>query len=200
MVLAAALISLAVLSPQAAAQAAPQAASQAKPQAERQTAPADDSKPYTVDGVRRAAAAGDQPPIDAAPVVPDRRGYRIALEVGAAPWDPCKLLDTGSWPTWCGGANSTWHEQFIAMTGPSAYMVPYSAMSNSQTVQAVASNFAISLAFQAVVSLIHHQVVRTKYERKQQKIESIRAGIRSELEELERVNAAARGSGPTPVK
>ncbi len=201
MVLAAALISLAVLAPQASAQAAPQAATQAKPQAERQQAPKDDSKPYTVEGVKRAMPAGDQPPVDAAPVVPDRRGYRMALEVGAAPWDPCKLLmNTGSWPTWCGGANSTWHEQFIAMTGPSAYLVPYSAMSNSQTVQALASNFAITLALQAVVSLIHHQVVRTKYERKQQKVERVRAEIRTELDELERVNAAARGSGPTPIK
>jgi len=58
----------------------------------------------------------------------------------------------------------------------------------------------IGLAFQAIASLIHDQVVRTKYERKQQKIESIRAEIRTELDELERVNAAARGSGPTPIK
>jgi hypothetical protein len=200
MVLAAALISLAVLAPQAPAQAAPRAASQAKPQAERRPAPADDSKPYSVEGVRRAAAAGDQPPIDAAPVVPDRRGYRMSLEVHAAPWDPCSLVITACQPAWGGGANPTWHDQFIAMTGPPNYMVPYSGMSNSQTLQAVASNIAITLALQAVVSLIHDQVVKTKYEMKQKKVERVRAEIRTELDELERVNAAARGSGPTPVK
>jgi hypothetical protein len=86
------------------------------------------------------------------------------------------------------------------MTGPSAYMVPYSAMSNSQTVQAVASNFAISLALQAVVSLIHSQVVQMRADARQKKIERVRTEIRGELDELERVNAAARGSGPAPVK
>jgi hypothetical protein len=200
MVLAAALISFAVLFPQAAAQAAPQAASQAKPQAERQPASADDSKPYTVEGVRRATAAGDRPSIDAAAVVPDRRGYRVVIDSRAINPDRCSLVITACQPAWGGGANPTWHEQFIAMTGPSAYSVPYSGMSNSQKLQAVASSAAINLALQTVVSLIYDQVVRTRYERKQQKIENIRAGIRSELDELERVNAAARGAGQTGVK
>jgi hypothetical protein len=200
MVLAAALISLAVLAPQAPAQAAPQAASQAKQQAERQPAPKDDSKPYTVEGVKRATAAGDQPVIDYTPAEPVRRGYRMAIDSRTVSPDPCTLIITGCQPAWRGGANPTWHDQFIAMTGPPAYTVPYSAMSNSQTLQAAASSIVINLAIQAVVSLIHDQVVRTKYERKQQKVERVRAEIRTELDELERVNAAARGSGPTPVK
>ncbi len=115
MVLAAALISLAVLAPQAPAQAAPQAASQAKPQAERQPAPADDSKPYTVEGVRRAAAAGDQPPIDTAPVVPDRRGYRMAIDSCAGSTCVSLPLRIGHGVRPCGaagptrpGTNSSW--------------------------------------------------------------------------------------------
>jgi hypothetical protein len=200
MVLAAALISLAVLAPQAPAQAAPQAASQAKSQAEPQSASPDGSKPYSVEGVRRAMTAGQQPSIDTAPVVPDRRGYRMSVEFRAAPWDPCRVMILACYPTWNGGANPTWHDEFIAMTGPPDYMVPYSGMSNAQTLQAVASSFAINLALQAVVSLIHDQVVKTRYGMKERKIEKVRAEIRTELDELERVNAAARGSGPTPVR
>jgi hypothetical protein len=200
MVLAAALISLAVLSPQAAAQAAPQAATQAKPQAERQTASTDDSKPYSVEGVRRATAAGDQPSIDTVPVVPDRRGYRMAIASYAATLSRCHFVSNYCGSPWDAPVYPTWHDQFLDMTGPPAEMMPYSAMSNSQTLQAVASSIVFGLAIHAVASLIHDQVVKTKYERKQQKIESLRGEIRGELDELERVNAAARASGQTGVR
>jgi hypothetical protein len=200
MVLAAALISIAALAPQAPAQAAPQAASQAKVQAETQPASPDGSKPYTVDGVRRAMTTAEQPSTDAAPVVPDRRGYRMSVEFRAAPWDPCSAWITGCHLGWTHGADPTWHAQFLAMTGPEAYMVPYSAMSNGQTLQAVASNFAINLALRAVVSLIHDEVVKIRSDRKQRRIENARAEIRGELAELERLNAAARASGQTAVR
>ena len=162
MVLAAALISLAVLAPPAPSQAAPQAASQAKPQAERQPAPTDDSKPYTVDGVRRA--------IDRRGPALDRR-QPLASPTGAATgWrsdsrainpDPCSLVVTACQPAWRGGANPTWHDQFIAMTGPQNYLVPYTGMNNSQRLQAVASSIVINLALQAVVSVIRDQIVKT---------------------------------------
>ncbi len=200
MVLAAALISLAVLAPQAPAQAAPQAASQVKVQTETQPASPEGSKPYTVEGVRRATAAGDQPAIDYTPAEPVRRGYRMAIDSRTVSPDPCTLVITGCQPAWRGGANPTWHDQFIAMTGPPAYMVPYSAMNNSQTLQAAASSIAINLAIQAVVSLVHDQIVKTRYETKQKKLQKVRAEISAELDELERVNAAARGSGPTPIR
>jgi hypothetical protein len=200
MVLAAALISLAVLAPQASAQAAPQAATQAKPQAGRQPAPKDDSKPYTVEGVRRATAAGDQPSIDYNAAEPAPRGYRVVIDSRAISPDPCSLVITACQPAWRGGANPTWHDQFIAMTGPPAYTVPYSGMSNAETLQAVASSAAINLALQAVVSLIYDQIVSMNHDRKQKKVEKVRAEIRTELDELERVNAAARGSAPTPVR
>ncbi len=200
MVLAAALISLAALAPQAPAQAAPHAASQARVQAETQPASPDGSKPYTVDGVRRAMTTAEQPSSDAAPVVPDRRGYRMSVEFRAAPWDPCSVWVTGCRLEWTHGANPTWHDQFIAMTGPPNYMVPYSAMSNGQTLQAVASNFAINLAFQGLYSLISGQISKASHARKQRKIENARAEILGELAELERLNAAARASGQTPVR
>jgi hypothetical protein len=200
MVLAAALISLAVLAPQAPPQAAPQAASQAKRQAEPQSVSPDGSKPYSVEGVKRAMTTGEQPSIDTAPVAPDRSGYRMSLEVRAAPWDPCSVVITACQPAWNGGANPTWHDQFIAMTGPPAYTVPYSGMSNGQKLQGVASSIVFGLVSQAVVWLIHDEVVKVRSERKQQKIEKIRAGIRSELDELERANAAARTPGQTPVR
>jgi len=199
-VLAAALISLAALAPQAPVQAAPQAASQARVPAETQPASPDGSKPYTVDGVRRAMTTAERPSTDAAPVVPDRRGYRMSVEFRAAPWDPCTLGVTGCRLEWSRGANPTWHDQFLAMTGPPAYAVPYSAMSNGETLQAVASSFAINLAIRAVASLIHDEVVKLRSDRKQRKIENIRAEIRAELAELERLNAAARASGQTGVR
>jgi len=191
MVLAAALISIAALAPQAPAQAAPQAASQAKPQVEPQPASPDGSKPYSIEGVRRAAAAGDRPSVDTAPVAPDRRGYRVAIDSRAVNPDPCSLVVTACQPAWRGGANPTWHDQFIAMTGPPNYMVPYSGMSNSQTLQAVASSFAINLALQGLYSLVSGQISKASHARKQRKIEKARAEILGELAELERLNAAA---------
>ena len=74
-------------------------------------------------------------------------------------------------------------------------MVPYTGMSNSQTLQAVASSAVFALAFQVIASVIHDEVVKIRYDRKQRKIENVRAEIRAELDELERLNAAARASG-----
>lgn len=207
MVLAAALISLAALATQAdpraasqaAAQAAPQAAPQAKPPVEREPAPADDSRPYTVKGVRRAAD-GNQPSVDYNPERVTPRGHRVAIDSRAVKPDPCSLVITACQPAWGGGANPTWHDQFIAMNGPPAYAVPYSGMSNSQTLQAVASSIAINLALQTVVSLIHNQIVKISSDRKQRKLENIRTGIRAELDELERLNAATRDTGQNPIR
>jgi hypothetical protein len=200
MVLAAALISLAVLAPQAVAQAAPQAAPLAKAQTEPQPAPGDTSKPYSLDSVRRATTAGDQPSIDYNSAERTLRGYGVTIDSRAINPDPCSLLITACQPAWRGGANPTWNEQFLAMTGPPDYNMPYSGMSNLQTLEAVASSIAINFALQAVVSLIHDQIVQIRADAKQKKIEKIRAGIRSELDELERVNATARAAGQTPLK
>jgi len=200
MVLAAALISLAVLAPQAPAQAAPQPASQAKPQAEGQPAPTDGSKPYTVEGVRRASTGGVQPEIGNSWAEPARRGYGIAIDSRAVGPDPCSLIITSCRPAYRGGANPTWHDQFVALVGPQDFMVPYTAMTNSQTLQAVASSAVFALAFRVIASVIHDEVVKSRYNRKQRKIENVRAEIRAELDELERLNAAARASGQVAVK
>jgi hypothetical protein len=200
MVLAPALISLAALAPQAAAQAAPQPAPQAVVQTEPQPESPDSSKPYTVEGVKRAMAAGYQPSIDYNPAEGSGRGYRVVIDSRAISPDPCSQLITACQPAWGGGANPTWHDQFIAMTGPPAYTVPYSGMNNIQTLEAVASSAAINLALQEVLSLIYDQVVHLRNNAKQRKIEKVRAEIRSELDELERANAAARAAGQTAVK
>lgn len=184
MVLAAALISLAVLS----APADPQSAAP-KPPPPQSTAPDDTPKPYTIEGVRSAYDANSQARIDTAPVVPGRQGSRLAVEWHASD-DACNLLITGCQPAWRGGANPTWHDQFVDMVGPQNYMVPYTGMSNGETLQAMASSIAIGLALEAVVSLIHDQIVKDTYDRKQRKVEKIREEIRGELRELERLNAA----------
>ena len=145
-------------------------------------------------------ATGNQPSVDYNTPAGPGRGYRVVIDSRAISPDPCSQLITACQPAWGGGANPTWHDQFIAMTGPPAYMVPYSGMTNIQTLEAVASSIAINLALQEVVSLIYNQVVHIRRDAKQKKIEKVRAEIRGELDELERVNAAARASGQTAVK
>ena len=195
MVLAVALISLAVLVPAT----DPQSAAP-KPPPPQSTASDDTSKPYSLEGVRSTYDANAKPRVDLAPVAPDRRGYRVSIEWRAAVDDPCGLVVTACQPAWRGGFNPTWHDQFVAMVGPQNYMVPYTGMSNSQKLQSVASSIVIGLALQAVVSLVHDQVVKSNYNRKQKKVEKIRDEIRAELVELERLNEAARAAGQTPVR
>jgi hypothetical protein len=183
MVLAAALISLAVLVPPAEPQSA------APPPPPQSTAPDDTSKPYTVEGVRRASGAKTQPPIDTSVVERDPRGYRMAIATTSS---PCGFVSNHCGSPWAALAYPTWHDQFVAMAGPQNYMVPYTGMSNGERVQAVASSIGFGLAIQAIASLIHDQVVKSSYNRKLKKVEKIRGEIRGELEELERLNAAQK--------
>ena len=178
MVLAAALISLAALGPTA----------------EPQSGPPDDPKPYTVEGVRRAsaAAAGPQPHIDTVAVERGRQGYRMALESRSVTPDPCGFVVTGCRPNWELPPNPTWHDEFLAMAGPQGYAIPYSAMNNSQRLQAVATNLAFGLAIQAITTAIQQQVVKSSRSRQQRKVEAVRTEIQAELAELERLNAAAK--------
>ena len=75
-------------------------------------------------------------------------------------------------------------------------MVPYTGMSNGQTLQAVASSIAFNYAFQAIYSLVSGKVASTGAALKQKKVERVRTEIRAELDELERLNAAVDGSDP----
>jgi hypothetical protein len=200
MVLAAALISVAVLASQAPAAPAPQTVAQATPQTVAQAASTDGSKPYSLDSVRRSTTAGDRPSIDYNSAEQTLRGYGVAIDSRAIQPDPCTLVISACQPAWRGGAYPTWNDQFLAMTGPPNYAVPYSAMSNLQTLEAVASSIAINFALQAVVSLIHDEIVQMRADARQKKIERVRSEIRAELDELERANAAARAAGQTAVK
>ena len=184
MVLAAALISLAVLVPPA----EPQSAAPPPPPPQS-TAPDDTSKPYTVEGVRRASGAKTQPPIDASAVERDPRGYRMAVAMTSS---PCGFVSNYCGSPWAAPAYPTWHDQFVAIAGPQNYMVPYTGMSNGETLQAVASSIGFGLAIQAIASLIHDQVVKSSHNRKLKKVETVRAEIRAELTELERLNAAPK--------
>jgi len=176
MVLAAALISFAVL------------ATQAEPQA----AAPDTSKPYSVEGVRKALAGETPSSVDLSSVERDRRGYRMAVEYGSTASDPCGLVVTACRPSWSRAAYPTWHDQFVEMTGPQDYAVHFTPMSNVQRLEAVATNIGFGLAIAAITSAIHDQVVKTSHSRKQKKVEKIRQEIHGELDELERLNAAPR--------
>jgi hypothetical protein len=195
MLLAAALISVAVADPQAPVQAPPPVASS--------STTASDSKPYTIKGVR-AALAG-RPVIDYNVHDRDGQGSRVAMTFRS---------DRSSWWSqvasdwqegWSRGATPTWHQEFLAMTGPKGYGGPYYGSTNGERLLAVTSSAAIALAVAGVASIfertivspIHDKVVKYKADRKQKKVEKIRTEIRAELAELERLNAAARGSGQT---
>ena len=198
MLLAAALISIAISDPQAPVQPPPPVASS--------STTARDSKPWTAQGVR-AAVAG-RPVIDCNVHDRDEQGSRVAMTFRS---------DRSSWWShvasdweegWSDGGTPTWHEQFLAMTGPRGYGGPYYGSTNGERLLAVASSVAIGYAVAGVASVIertiasplHHKVVKYKADRKQKKIEKVRSGIRAELAELERLNAAARASGQAGVR
>ncbi len=198
MLLAAALIAVAVADPQAPVQAPPPVATP--------SSTASDSKPYTIQGVR--AAMGGRRVIDCNVHDRDEQDSRVAVTFRS---------DRSSWWSrvasdwqegWNAGATPTWHEEFLAMTGPRGYGGPYYGSTNGERLLAVASSVAIGYAVasvasvfeRAVVSPIHHKVVKYKADRKQKKVEKVRAEIRAELAELERLNAAARASGQTGIR
>jgi hypothetical protein len=198
MLLAAALISVAVAEPQAPVPAPPLAASS--------TTTASDSRPYTIQGVR-AAAAG-RPVIDYNVHDRDGQGSRVAI-TGCSAGSNWPSQVVSAWREgWSGGATPTWHEQFLAMVGPQGYGGPYHGSTNGERLLTVSSSVAIGLALAGITSLvdhaiaspIHRKMVKYKADRKQKKIDRIRAEIRAELDELERVNAAARAAGQTAVK
>jgi hypothetical protein len=97
-------------------------------------------------------------------------------------------------------AHPTWNDQFLAMTGPANYSVPFSPMSNGQRLEALASSVGFGLAIGAITSLIHDQIVRTSYAKKQKRVQKIRDQIQFELQELERVNQAAPPTDPAIKK
>jgi hypothetical protein len=198
MLLAAALISVAISDPQAPVQPPPPVASS--------STTASDSKPWTVQGVR-AAVAG-RPVIDCNVHDRDEQGSPVAMTFRS---------DRSSWRSqvasdwqegWSAGATQTWHQEFLAMTGPRGYGGPYYGSTNGERLLAVASSVAIGYAVAGLASVIertiasplHHKVVKYKADRKQKKIEKVRTEIRAELAELERLNAAARGSGQTGLR
>jgi hypothetical protein len=64
----------------------------------------------------------------------------------------------------------------------------------------LATSLGFGLALQAIASSIHDQFVKSRYDRKQRRVDKVRAEIQGELDELERVNAAARQSDPDQRK
>ncbi len=135
-------------------------------------------------------------------------GYPLAVECRSTPPDSNKSVFSVSQPRWASGSNPTWHEQFLAMTGPRGYGGPYYGSTNGERLLAVASSVAIGYAVAGLASVIertiasplHHKLVNYKADRKQRKIEKVRADIRAELAQLERVNASARASGQAGVR
>jgi hypothetical protein len=118
----------------------------------------------------------------------------MAIASYAATLSRCHFVSNYCGSPWAAPVYPTWHDQFVAMAGPQGYDVPYSAMNNVQRVEAIATSVGITLAFEALYSLVAHGVDAYRADRKRAKIERTRAEIRAELEELEGANAAARSS------
>ena len=182
MLLAAALISAVLVDPQAPVQAPPPATPQAQA--------ADSSASQAASGVRRPAAGSVRSVTDN-PTDAGQRGCQVAVDsrtVSPAPGSPWSAVNQPAW----GAPNPTWHEQFLAMVTPQSYGGTYYGATNGERLLAVASAVVIGWALQELGSRVQVHVSNHKAERKQKKVEKIRAEIRAELAELERVNAAAR--------
>jgi len=198
MLLAAALISVAISDPQAPVQPPPPVASS--------STTASDSKPWTVQGVR-AAVAG-RAVIDYHVYDQDLQGSRVAVTFRSDRSSSWSQVASDWQKGWSGGGTPTWHQEFLAMTGPPGYGGPYYGSTNGERLMAVASSVAIGYAVAGLASVIertiasplHDKLVKYKADRKQRKIEKVRADIRAELAQLERVNASARASGQAGVR
>jgi hypothetical protein len=144
------------------------------PQAEPQ--PKQEPPPYTVEGVRRAAASADRPAGDAAAdeQEPPRRlvrpGPRQQIDIAA--WAPAptpqlprsdRLFTTSLAPT-----GPAWHQEFLGITRPSLYD-PFGYMTNGERVEAVASNVAFGMAVDGVARLVK-AIVRDQRRRSRERL------------------------------
>jgi hypothetical protein len=161
-----------------------------------QSAPPDSSSPYSLEGVRRAAARPARPSAEPGPVEQRISRYRLAIDAWQVTFSPCSQLVIVCQPAWRGGAHPTWNDEYLAMTQKD-YRFPYSsAPGTKDRAMAMGSSVGFGLAFQGVVSLIHKAAVN----RRQNKVKKIRSEIAAELEALERANQAARQADPAVRK
>ena len=158
------------------------------PASDPQSASPDGSLPYSLEGVRRAAARPARPSAEPGPAEPRVSKYRLAIDSWQMTLSPCSQLVIVCQPAWRGGANPTWNDEYLTMTHRD-YGFPYGAApGNSDRLTAVGSSVDFALAFQGVASLVHKAAVN----RRQNKVKKIRSEIAAELEALERANQAAR--------
>jgi hypothetical protein len=176
LVLTAALISLAILVPTSDSQA---------------VAP-DANPPYSLEGVRKAAARPARPSAEPGPVEQRISKYRLAIDAWQVTYSPCSQLVIVCQPAWRGGAHPTWNDEYLTMTQPNLGFPYGSAPGNRDRAVAMGSSVGFALAFQGVTNLVHKAVVN----RRQNKVKKVRAEIAAELEALERANEAARHANP----
>jgi len=180
MVLAAALISFAII----------------VPPAEPQSAASDSSAPYSLEGVRQASAGHNGPTIDPASVERRGSGYRLAVESPRVTTDPCARTITACQMTWATTALPTWNDQFLGMTGPPAGMGFNSMATNGDRIVGAATSVGFALAVQGVLKLVNRAVVNSR----QSKVSKVRSEIEAELTELERLNKEARQPATAPKR
>jgi hypothetical protein len=136
---------------------------------EAQSTAPDQKPPYSLAGVRRAAADAETPGPDAAADEPQparpltRSAARQKIDV--ATWSPeptlrlpqsDRLVTTSLAP-----AGTAWHQDFLAMTQRDYGASPFDMMGNAERAQAVATSAAFAVAIEGVSRLVQH--FRTSY-------------------------------------
>ena len=183
----------------------------AVPSAAQPPQPAGQAPPFTLDGVRRAAAAAEKPPEAPAETEPqDAPRPSRPLSRAAAK----QQFDIQSWmpgssvrlphddrlvTTSLAPAGSAWHQEFLAMTQLEYGASPFDMMGNAERVQAVATSMAFAAAIDGLGRLVHH--VRKSY--REGKIQKIRREIDEEtaiVERLYKEKKAAEAAEGTPVR
>jgi hypothetical protein len=167
--------------------------------AEPQSATSASSPPYSISGVRRAAAARAHPSVDVDSTALDlpRRSTRgLTLESRTVDVSPCAQLVNSCQPTWAELGAPTWHSQFLGMTGPTMGS-PFNSMAgNKDRLTAVASSVAFALAFQGVFRLVQ----RISGNAHQKKANGIRRDIEAEVHALEQLNRPSSQADPAVKK
>lgn len=180
MLLSAALISLAIM----------------VPSSEPQSAAPDSSRPYSLEGVRKAASRPARSSVEPGPVERRASQYRLTIDTQQATTSPCSQLVIVCQPAWQTGGAVTWHDEFQGMTNPilgSPYTV---APRNRDRAMAAASSVGFAMAFQSVANLVRKAAVNSR----QNKVKKIRREIAAELEALQRANQGAREADPAVRK
>ena len=167
----------------------------AAPCAAQPQTPPDQRPPFTLDGVRRAAAAAEKPAEDTAEPEPEdvsrrpkpltRSAARQQFDIRS--WMPTSTVklphDDRFVTTSLAPMGSAWHQQFLGMTQAEYGSSPFDMMGNAERVQAVASSMAFGAAIDGLGRLIQY----ARKSHRQGQVQKVRREIDEETAIVERL-------------